>query len=79
MLKNIELKTQIRQFVDKIELANSIHEIQNIKKLKGYKAYYRYRVGNYRVGFKVIDASTIKLITIAKRNDKYKLFPFFLT
>lgn len=57
-----------------LESANTLSEISGIKKLSGYKTYYRVRLGDYRVGFeKVGDA--IMLIILAHRKDIYGVFP----
>jgi mRNA-degrading endonuclease RelE of RelBE toxin-antitoxin system len=77
-IRQIEVLNKIEEFVLAIESSNSIDNIQNIKQLKGFKNYFRYRLGNYRIGFRKVDSQTIKLITIAKRNDIYKIFPLFL-
>ncbi len=33
------------------------------------------RIGNYRVGFELIDNSTVRFIVIAHRKDIYNIFP----
>jgi mRNA interferase RelE/StbE len=68
-------KNKLLAFIDKAKNATNIQELSSVKKIKGYKNYYRYRFGNYRVGFEQIDNQTIALIVVAKRNDIYKLFP----
>ena len=37
--------------------------------------YYRYRLGDYRIGIEQISKSTIRLIIIAHRKDIYNIFP----
>ena len=46
----------------------------NIKKLKGeYKDVYRFRIGNYRLFYKIDEQkSLIVIIDIEKRQDAYK-------
>jgi len=45
----------------------------NIKKLKGeYKDIYRFRIGNYRLFYKVGDEKFVFIIDIEKRQDAYK-------
>ena len=46
----------------------------NIKKLKGeYKDIYRYRIGNYRLFYKISDETVIVfIIDIESRKDAYK-------
>ena len=47
---------------------------KNIKKLKGeYKDIYRFRIGNYRLFYKIDEKqSAIFIIDIEKRQDAYK-------
>ena len=47
---------------------------KNIKKLKGeYKDIYRFRIGNYRLFYKIDEEqSLIFIIDIEKRQDAYK-------
>ena len=44
------------------------------KKLVGAKDYYRIRVGDYRIGFK-IDGSTVIFMRALHRKEIYKYFP----
>lgn len=58
-LKDLEkLPSDYRQKIEHIvfsEIPNidNIHNVKNIRKIRGEKKYYRIRVGNYRIGFKV--------------------------
>jgi mRNA interferase RelE/StbE len=49
--------------------------LASIKKLSGYKLYYRYRLGDYRIGIEQISKNTIRVIVIAHRKDVYDVFP----
>jgi len=69
LFKRIERKILV------FENATSIDEIPNVKKLTGYKYYYRVRVGEYRIGFEQINRETIRLIIAANRKDIYRKFP----
>ena len=46
----------------------------DISSIKGFKDYYRIRVGNYRIGFKTEDHSII-FMRVKHRKDIYKVFP----
>jgi mRNA interferase RelE/StbE len=56
------------------ELGN-IFGSMDIKKMRGYKDYYRIRVGNYRIGCKVDAENSIIFYRVKSRNDIYKVFP----
>ena len=49
-------------------------QVKNIKKIKGYISYYRIRIGDYRVGIKE-EEGTIILMRVLHRKDIYKFFP----
>lgn len=55
------------------ECANA-SQIKNLKKLKGFKEYYRIRFGDYRIGLK-INNTEISFERVLHRKDIYKLFP----
>ena len=45
--------------VDKLETANSLREVTNVKSMESAPGFYRLRFGDYRIGFQVIDNNTI--------------------
>jgi len=45
-----------------------------LKKLNGYNFHYRIRIGEYRIGLKVV-GDTIVFVTFDHRKDIYKTFP----
>ncbi|MCX3263722.1 type II toxin-antitoxin system RelE family toxin [Pedobacter agri] len=73
-LTDKKLKDKIKDFVIEIENAESLEEFVNIKKMKGFSTAYRWRVGDYRLGF-YKNENTIELARFVKRNDIYKIFP----
>lgn len=73
-LNDKNLKTKIKEFIVELENAETIEEIHNIKKLKGYSTAFRWRTGDYRLGF-YKDENIIELARFVKRNDIYKVFP----
>jgi len=74
-LKNKTLFPKIEKTIIEFENAKSLSELSNIKKLTGYKFYYRVRIGEYRLGVEKIAENTLRLIIVAHRKDIYKLFP----
>ena len=73
-LKNKELASKLIKVISDCEKANSISDIRNIKKLIGFKNYYRIKINDYRIGLE-IQENNIDFITIAHRKDIYNLFP----
>ena len=74
---NINLKSvrlQIVKFIEQVESAETLLDIRNLKKLKGFKSAYRVRIGDYRVGF-FLEGQKVQLARIVHRKDIYKVFP----
>jgi mRNA interferase RelE/StbE len=73
-LRDNNLKAEVRNIIISVEDCNSILEIKNLKKLKGYKSFYRIRTGDYRIGIKVEDG-IVTFAAFDHRKDIYKYFP----
>ena len=73
-VQNKELLIRLSETIIKIEKANLIKEIPNIKKLRGYKYHYRIKLGDYRIGAEIID-NEIYLVRFLHRKDIYRYFP----
>ncbi len=74
ILRDAKVKIQIYRMIEDVSKAISIDAIKNIKKIKGYKNYFRIRIGNYRAGL-TIDGNTAEFIRFLHRKDIYKRFP----
>jgi mRNA interferase RelE/StbE len=74
-IRDKSLFPRIERIIINLEKAKSLADIPNLKKLAGFKEYYRIRTGDYRLGFEKLSNTTIRLIIIANRKDIYKLFP----
>jgi mRNA interferase RelE/StbE len=66
---------RLERIITHLEISSSLSQEPNIKKLSGYSNYFRLRIGDYRVGFELINRTTIRFIIIAHRKDIYKIFP----
>jgi mRNA interferase RelE/StbE len=73
-IKDKELLNRIRKAILNAEAATTVHEILHFKKLESSGDYYRIWIGDYRIGIE-LTGDTLCFITIAHRNDIYKLFP----
>ncbi|PRD46791.1 type II toxin-antitoxin system RelE family toxin [Sphingobacterium haloxyli] len=69
-----KLKTKIKEFIIELEKSEALEGMSNVKKLKGFSSAYRWRTGDYRLGF-YKDESRVELARFVKRNDVYKVFP----
>jgi mRNA interferase RelE/StbE len=69
-------REQIEKLIfEDIPRFNSVFGVLGIKKMKGYKDYYRIRVGDYRIGCKVEKENKIIFYRVKSRSDIYKVFP----
>ena len=76
-LKNVRdrnLLKRIREKVEEVEQAQTLSEISQLKKLRGHAAYYRIRIGDYRVGMTIAE-DTIVFVRLLNRKDIYRYFP----
>ena len=73
-IKDKQLLARIREAIESLESATNLLEIQNVKKLRGGKGYYRLRVGEYRLGF-VTRGDSLVLVRFLNRKDIYRFFP----
>jgi len=69
-----EILSLIESAIENVENAKDTREINNFRKLTGYKTYYRIKVKDYRIGLNIID-NTIYFVRFLHRKDIYKVFP----
>lgn len=55
-----------------LENASKLSEVTNVKHLRD--AYYRIRIGDYRIGFRLID-NEILIERLGHRSDIYRKYP----
>ena len=73
-IKDITILENVKKIILQVENSPNIQHIANIKKLVGYKSFYRIRFGDYRIGLELKE-DTIWFIIIENRKNIYKIFP----
>ena len=73
-IRDRKLKESVAGIVELAEKIKDPSSLPQLKKLKGFKNYFRIRIGDYRIGIQIIQ-STITFVTIGHRKDIYKDFP----
>jgi mRNA interferase RelE/StbE len=68
------LCNKVADVIEKMQLIENINNLVGIKKLVGYINYYRIRIGDYRIGFR-IENGIIILERCMHRKDIYRFFP----
>ncbi len=70
-----QIKKDILDIVFKqIPKIENIQDINNLKKLSGFKNFYRISYSDYRIGI-VLQKDKIVFIRVLHRKDIYKFFP----
>jgi mRNA interferase RelE/StbE len=49
-ITDAKLKRSISEVVQEVQKAENLLSIKNLKKLTGYKEFYRIKMGDYRIG-----------------------------
>jgi mRNA interferase RelE/StbE len=65
---------KILAIIQAVIASENLIEFPNLKKLSGYKNYYRIRLGNYRIGL-VLEDKTVVFAAFDHRSEIYKYFP----
>ena len=73
-LNDKKLKLKIKEFIIELENSQTLEDVGNIKKMKGFSTAFRWRTGDYRLGF-YKNENSIELSSFLKRSDIYKVFP----
>jgi mRNA interferase RelE/StbE len=76
-LRSVKVKSvllRVKEIMEKVERADRLEDIPNLKKLVGSGAYYRIRIGDYRIGL-AVEVDTVIFVRILHRKDIYRYFP----
>ena len=73
-IKDHQIKPLIKLTIEQIEQAQSPQNIDNLKKLTGFKNAYRIKIGHYRMGI-FIENNQVIFARRVHRKDIYRLFP----
>ena len=65
---------QLSIIVNEISKAHQPSQLDNCKKLTGFRTAYRIRMGQYRIGF-YYENKTAELVRILHRKEIYRYFP----
>ncbi|GMN06320.1 hypothetical protein MTsPCn5_17090 [Croceitalea sp. MTPC5] len=73
-IKDPKLALKVEQLILEIKSVDSLEDLKNVKKMKGYSIAYRIRIGDYRMGI-YKESDYVEIARFLKRSDIYKVFP----
>ncbi len=73
-IRDKEILKRLKKLIGLLERSQNLLEVKNIKKLRGTGAYYRVRVGDYRVGLSA-QGDVVRLVRVLHRREIYRYFP----
>lgn len=73
-LKDQNLLARIKAVIEEVESAESLLNVNNVKKLEANGNYYRIRVGDYRIGL-TNEEEIITFVRVLHRKEMYRYFP----
>ena len=74
-IKDKKLLQNLQNIISSFENAKSLKEIPHIKKIKGFKFFYRIKVGDYRLGMELNPNKSVSLVRFLHRKEIYRFFP----
>ncbi len=69
-----KLLSRVKEIIQEVDNADSVHKIVNLKKLKANGNYYRIRSGDYRLGL-IIEDDIVHFVRLLHRSEIYRYFP----
>jgi mRNA interferase RelE/StbE len=69
-----EVKKNLLETIERLKHAESLTELNGVRKMEGYSQYYRIKIGEYRLGIK-LNNNVLELIRFLHRKDIYRRFP----
>jgi len=73
-LRDRAVQRAVAAAIENVEEADSTGEIRALKRLSGQADYYRIRIGDWRIGVKII-GGTVIFVRCLNRREIYRYFP----
>ncbi|MYI81972.1 MAG: type II toxin-antitoxin system RelE/ParE family toxin [Chloroflexi bacterium] len=73
-VRDAALRNRVERLISDIKAAPTITAIGGAARLRGSGRYYRFRIGDYRLGLALEDDAAV-LIRFLHRRDIYRFFP----
>ena len=69
-----KLLTRIKELIISCKEVESLNEISQMKKLRGYDTFYRVRIGDYRIGLELVQGELV-FVRCLHRKEVYRYSP----
>ncbi|MEM6335713.1 MAG: type II toxin-antitoxin system RelE/ParE family toxin [Bacteroidota bacterium] len=74
-ITDARIRRRIQAKIEAVETARSLSEVGGQRRLRGEDGtYYRIRVGDYRIGMRMID-DEVDFVRVLHRREIYRYFP----
>ncbi|HTS67342.1 MAG TPA: type II toxin-antitoxin system RelE/ParE family toxin [Terriglobia bacterium] len=73
-MDNKSIRKRFKALIADVESAQTLAEVPNLKRLRGAGAFYRARIGDYRVGM-AEEEHAIVFVRVLHRREVYRYFP----
>lgn len=70
-----DIQGKVKDIIKETLEANNLSELKSIKKLSGFKGYYRFKIRNYRLGLLLENDGILVFSRVLHRKDIYRFFP----
>jgi mRNA interferase RelE/StbE len=74
MRHEAKVKRTLLELIESLKAADSLSDLKDVRKIEGYRGYFRIKLGDYRLGIKA-GKNRIELIRFLHRKDIYRRFP----
>ena len=74
-IKDKKILKRLRTLIFEMEQAETIQGVTSLKKIEGYRFFYRLKLGDYRLGLEAPSSKEIFLVRFLHRKDIYRYFP----
>ena len=74
-ISNPVVLRRVRQAIEQVEAAEDLSRVRGARRLSGSGRFYRIRIGEYRMGMAVVEASEVEFVRVLHRRDIYRYFP----
>ncbi len=73
-IKSKAVLEAVAKLITVVEAAQNLRAIPDVKKLRAKRAYYRIKLGNYRIGI-TLNKAEITFVRCLDRKEIYSYFP----